>query len=44
MESYNQDRTHQGRRCQGRTPMAAFTYGLESARKAKLTVEEKTAA
>ncbi|MCK4573400.1 MAG: IS481 family transposase, partial [candidate division Zixibacteria bacterium] len=44
MESYNRERTHQGKRCQGRTPMATFIDGLELARKAKLTTEEKPAA
>ncbi len=44
MDRYNRDRTHQGKRCQGRTPMATFVDGLELARKANLTVEEKPAA
>jgi len=29
METYNTDRTNQGRHCQGRTPMQTFTGGLE---------------
>ncbi len=44
MVSYNGERTHQGKRCQGRTPMATFAAGLKLATKAKLTVEEKPAA
>jgi transposase InsO family protein len=44
MEFYNGERTHQGKRCQGRTPMATFIDGLELARKAKLTCEEKLTA
>lgn len=41
MESYNRERTHRGKRCQGRTPIATFTDGLEPAREAKLNYEEK---
>jgi len=44
MEFYNDERTHQGKRCQGRTPMTTFTDGLELARKAKLNCEEKLTA
>ena len=44
MKFYNEERTHQGKRCQGRTPMATLTDGLELARKANLTAEEKPAA
>ncbi len=44
MESYNTERTHQGKRCQGRTPMTTFTDGLELAKKAKLGCEEKLTA
>jgi transposase len=29
MKSYNETRTNQGKRCQGRTPMQTFTDGLE---------------
>jgi hypothetical protein len=44
LKLYSRERTHQGKRCQGRTPMATFTDGLELARKAILMVEEKPAA
>jgi len=44
MAFYNEERTHQGKRCQGRTPIATFDDGLDLARKANLTKEEKTAA
>jgi len=44
IDGYNRERTHQGKRCQGRTPMATFIDGLELARKANLTEEEKPAA
>jgi hypothetical protein len=27
MERYNSERTHQGKRCQGKTPMATFIEG-----------------
>jgi hypothetical protein len=27
MDKYNFERTHQGKRCQGRTPMETFTDG-----------------
>ncbi len=27
MDRYNKERTHQGKRCQGRTPMATFIEG-----------------
>ena len=27
MDGYNNERTHQGKRCQGRTPMATFIVG-----------------
>jgi len=37
---YNQDRTHQGKRCQGKTPMQTFTDGLELANKANLENDE----
>jgi hypothetical protein len=29
MNRFNNARTHQGKRCQGRTPMATFLDGLE---------------
>ena len=29
IDHYNQERTHQGKRCQGRTPMETFTEGKE---------------
>lgn len=29
MNCYNAERTHQGRYCQGRTPLQTFTDGLE---------------
>jgi transposase InsO family protein len=41
---YNMERTHQGKRCQGRTPMATFVDGLALARAANLTGEEKLTA
>jgi hypothetical protein len=44
LESYNQKRTHQGKRCQGKAPMQTFADGLELAEKANLTKEEKLAA
>jgi transposase InsO family protein len=44
LEFYNQKRTHQGKRCQGKTPMQTFAHGLELAEKANLTKEEKLAA
>jgi transposase InsO family protein len=31
LEEYNNERTHQGKRCEGRTPMATFTDGLRLA-------------
>ncbi|GAB4322783.1 MAG: hypothetical protein Kow0074_14620 [Candidatus Zixiibacteriota bacterium] len=44
LQRYNSDRTRQGKRCQGRTPLATFTDSLDLARKANLTNEEKLAA
>jgi transposase InsO family protein len=44
LEFYNQKRTHQGKRCQGKTPMQTFADGLELAEKANLTKKEKLAA
>jgi len=38
---YNTERTHQGKRCQGRTPMVTLVDGLALARAANLTGEEK---
>jgi gluconate kinase len=29
MENYNNERTHQGKRCKGRTPMETFIEGKE---------------
>jgi hypothetical protein len=29
MNRFNNERTHQGKRCMGRTPMATFLDGLE---------------
>jgi hypothetical protein len=29
---YNNDRTHQGKRCQGKTPMETFLDGMEVAK------------
>jgi transposase InsO family protein len=36
LEHYNNDRTHQGKRCQGRTPMDTFRAGLDLARQKNL--------
>jgi len=44
MEFYNRERTHQGKRCQGRTPMQTFIDGLELAYKANLENEGKLVA
>lgn len=44
IEFYNQERTHQGKRCQGRTPMQTFIDSLELAKKANLENEEKLTA
>ena len=41
---YNRERTHQGKRCQGRTPMVTFIDGLELAKKAKLSCDDKLTA
>ncbi len=41
---YNTERTHQGKRCQGRTPIATFVDGLALAKAANLTGEEKLTA
>jgi transposase InsO family protein len=39
LERYNNQRTHQGKRCQGRTPMDTFTAGLDLARQKNLDKE-----
>jgi transposase InsO family protein len=39
LEHYNNDRTHQGKRCQGRTPMDTFTASLDLARQKNLDKE-----
>lgn len=39
LEHYNNNRTHQGKRCQGRTPMETFTAGLDLARQKNLDKE-----
>jgi len=44
LELYNTERTHQGKRCQGRTPMETFTDGMKLATKADLTKQENQAA
>jgi hypothetical protein len=44
LELYNTERTHQGKRCQGRTPMETFIDGMNLATKADLTKQENQAA
>ena len=44
IDYYNNERTHQGKRCQGRTPMTTFTDSLELAKKANLENDEKLTA
>jgi transposase InsO family protein len=44
MDFYNQERTHQGKRCQGKTPIQTFADGLQLARKANLENREKQVA
>jgi len=44
IESYNRERTHQGKRCQGRTPIQTFSDGMKLANKANLENEEQIAA
>jgi transposase InsO family protein len=44
IEFYNTERTHQGKRCQGKTPMQTFIDGVNLALKANLTEEENQAA
>jgi hypothetical protein len=39
LQHYNNQRTHQGKRCQGRTPMGTFTAGLDLARQKNLDRE-----
>ncbi len=36
LDVYNNHRTHQGKRCQGRAPMESFIDGLELARQKDL--------
>lgn len=40
MDRYNNRRTHQGKRCQGRTPMATFTENLPMAKEKMINKEE----
>ena len=44
IEFYNLKRTHQGKRCQGRTPMETFIDGMKLAKEANLENEEKLTA
>jgi len=44
METYNHERTHQGKRCQGRTPMATFLDGLKIVKEKMLPQELPVAA
>ncbi|MBD3381099.1 MAG: IS481 family transposase [candidate division Zixibacteria bacterium] len=44
MIHYNQERTHQGKRCQGRTPMQTFIDGKHLAQKANLENEDNLVA
>jgi len=44
IDFYNQERTHQGKRCQGKTPMQTFIDSMELANKANLENEEKLTA
>jgi transposase InsO family protein len=41
---YNRERTHQGKRCQGKTPMRTFVDGVELAKKSNLTFVAESAA
>lgn len=41
MDFYNRERTHQGKRCQGKTPMQTFIDGIDLARKANLENDTK---
>ena len=40
MDRYNDRRTHQGKRCQGRTPMATFMENLPMAQEKMINREE----
>jgi transposase InsO family protein len=44
LELYNKERTHQGKRCQGKTPIETFIDGMKLATKADLTKQENQAA
>jgi transposase InsO family protein len=44
IEFYNRQRTHQGKRCQGKTPMETFLDGIELSRNANLENNEKLTA
>jgi transposase InsO family protein len=44
LKLYNTERTHQGKRCQGRTPKETFIDGMNLATKADLTKQENQAA
>jgi transposase InsO family protein len=44
MEFYNRERTHQGKRCQGKTPIQTFMDGKQLAEKANLENQEKLVA
>jgi transposase InsO family protein len=44
IDFYNQERTHQGKRCQGKTPMQTFIDSLELTKKANLENKEKLTA
>jgi transposase InsO family protein len=44
IEQYNRELTHQGKRCQGRTPMQTFIDGLNLAKQANLENKEKLTA
>lgn len=41
LEFYNRERTHQGKRCQGKTPMETFIDAMELAKKANLENDQK---
>jgi hypothetical protein len=40
MRKYNEERTHQGKRCQGRTPMQTFLDGKQFFREKNLDLLE----
>jgi transposase InsO family protein len=44
LEFYNRERTHQGKRCQGKTPIQTFMDSMELAKKANWENEEKLTA